>query len=128
MKHDRCSLTLAAAANALAAASLALVAAGCAARPASPETHTRYVIERELPGAGELSHEELRAIARRSNLVLAQLGAEIRWVESYVTADKIYCVYLAKDPALIHQHAARGGFPADRVSAVAAVIGPETGR
>jgi Protein of unknown function (DUF4242) len=87
----------------------------------------KYVIERELPGAGKLSADELRDISQKSNKVLADLGPEIRWLQSYVTDDKIYCVYVAPDEDIVFEHARCGGFPADRVSKVATVIDPSTG-
>ncbi len=87
----------------------------------------KYVIERTLPGAGKLSADELQAISAKSNQVLADLGPEIRWLQSYVTDDKIYCVYVAPDPDIIFEHAKCGGFPADSVSKVATVIDPSTG-
>ena len=87
----------------------------------------KYVIERTLPGAGALSVEQLKRIGARSNAVIAELGAGIQWVQSYVAGDKIYCVYNAKDPDIVREHARRGGFPADSVSEVAAVIDPVTG-
>jgi hypothetical protein len=86
----------------------------------------RYVIERNLPGAGRLTPEELRGVAQRSCTVLKELGSDIQWVESYVTEDKIYCVYLAPNPELIREHARRGGFPADRISQVSRGISPLT--
>jgi hypothetical protein len=86
----------------------------------------RYVIERNLPGAGRLTPEELRGVAQRSCTVLKELGSDIQWVESYVTEDKIYCVYLAPNPELIREHARRGGFPADRISRVSRGISPLT--
>ncbi len=86
----------------------------------------RYLIERELPGAGNLSPDDLQAIARKSCDVLAGLGPTIQWVQSYVTDDKIYCVYLAPDEAPIHEHARRGGFPADSVAMVSTIIDPTT--
>ena len=85
----------------------------------------KYVIEREIPGAGSLTAEELREITRRSCCVLEELGPAIQWVESYVTDDRIYCVYIAPDADLIREHARRAGFPANRVSEVRAVIGPK---
>ena len=85
----------------------------------------KYVIEREIPGAGSLTAEEFREITRRSCCVLEELGPAIQWVESYVTDDKIYCVYIAPDTALIREHAGRAGFPANRISEVRAVIGPK---
>ena len=86
----------------------------------------RYVIERNLPGAGKLTSEEVRAVAQRSCGVLMELGSEIQWVESYVTDDRIYCVYIAPDEDLIREHARRGGFPADRISRVKRQISPLT--
>lgn len=88
----------------------------------------QYVIERETPGAGQLSAEELREISAKSNAVLADLGDDIRWIQSYVTGDTVYCVYEAADPDLIRLHAEQGGFPADRVSPVSTIIDPSTGR
>ncbi len=87
----------------------------------------KYVIERELPGAGKLSAEELQAISQKSNKVLSELGPEIRWLQSYVTDDKIYCVYVAPDTDIIEEHARCGGFPCDRVTKVTSVIDPSTG-
>ncbi|MGN6472690.1 MAG: DUF4242 domain-containing protein [Mycobacteriales bacterium] len=87
----------------------------------------KYVIERTLPGAGKLSSDELQAISQKSNQVLADLGPEIHWLHSYVTEDKIYCVYHATDPDIIFEHARCGGFPADSVSMISAVIDPATG-
>ena len=88
----------------------------------------KYVIERHLPGAGKLSAAELQAIARKSNVVLAGMGAGIQWVESYVTGDKIYCVYRAQSEEAIRKHAEAGGFPANRIARVASVIDPTTAR
>ena len=87
----------------------------------------KYVIERELPGAGQLGPEELKGISEKSNQVLASLGPDITWLTSYVTEDKIYCVYTAPDPDIIMEHARCGGFPADRISQVSEVIDPSTG-
>lgn len=87
----------------------------------------KYVIERELPGAGKLSAAELQAISEKSNKVLGELGPEIRWLQSYVTEDKIYCVYVAPDKDIIEEHARCGGFPANNISQVSAVIDPSTG-
>lgn len=86
----------------------------------------KFVIEREIPGAGKLSQEELRGISQTSCGVLGKLGPQIQWIESYVTADKIYCVYIAPDAELVREHARQGGFPANRVSEVATVIDPTT--
>jgi len=88
----------------------------------------QYVIERDLPGAGKLSAAELQSIARKSNAVLATMGPGIQWVESYVTGDKIYCVYRADSEEAIRRHAEAGGFPANRISRVTTVIDPTTGR
>ena len=87
----------------------------------------KFVIERPLPGAGKLSDEELRGISQKSNQVLAGLGPEIRWLQSYVTEDKIYCVYVAPDEDIIYEHARCGGFPAELVTRVSTVIDPSTG-
>ena len=86
----------------------------------------RYVIERQVPGAGGLSPEQVRDVAQRSCSVLNELGSAIQWVESYVTDDTIYCVYLAPDEELIREHARRGGFPANRISRVRRNISPLT--
>ena len=86
----------------------------------------RYVIERNLPGAGKLTPAEIQAVAQRSCGVLRELGSDIQWIESYVTEDRIYCVYVAPDEDLIREHARRGGFPADRISRVKRQISPLT--
>ncbi len=86
----------------------------------------KFVIEREVPGAGNLSPAELQAISRKSVEVLKGMGPEIQWLSSYVTGDKIYCVYLAADEATIREHARRAGLPANRVSAVRRLIDPTT--
>jgi hypothetical protein len=82
----------------------------------------RYVIERHLPGAGKLSDEQLQEISRTSCSVLNELGPKINWVESYVTDDMIYCVYIAPNEEMVREHAKKGGFPANKVSQVRAVI------
>ena len=87
----------------------------------------KYVIERELPGAGKLSGEDLQAISQKSNKVICDLGPEIRWLHSYVTDDKIYCVYIASDEDIVYEHARCGGFPATKVSRISSVIDPSTG-
>ena len=87
----------------------------------------KYVIERELPGAGELGSDELNAISKKSNQVIESLGPEIHWLTSYVTENKLYCVYVAPDADIILEHARCGGFPADSISKVSAVIDPSTG-
>jgi hypothetical protein len=86
----------------------------------------KYVIEREIPGAGKLTPEQLQAISQTSCGVLRKLGPEIQWVHSYVTEDKIYCIYIAPNEALVREHASLGGFPANRVSEVASTIDPTT--
>lgn len=87
----------------------------------------RYVIERDIPGAGSLADAECSAIARRSNDVLREMGPSIRWIHSYVTGDRLYCIYDAADEQLIREHAKCGGFPADRISQVCRMIDPSTG-
>jgi hypothetical protein len=86
----------------------------------------KYVIEREIPGAGALSPEQLKAISQTSCGVLRNLGPQIQWLHSYVTDDKIYCVYIAPDEATVRKHAEQGGFPANRVSQVRTMIDPTT--
>lgn len=87
----------------------------------------KYVIERAIPGAGTLSPDELCAISQKSNGVLATMDGRAQWVQSYVTDDKIYCVYIAESSDVVREHAAAGGFPADVVTEVHAVIDPATG-
>lgn len=87
----------------------------------------KYMIERTVPGASELSHDQLRELASHSNDVLHHLGPDIRWIHSYVAGDKIYCINEAHDAEIIREHARRGGFPVDHITAVAAVIDPTTG-
>ena len=84
----------------------------------------KYVIEREIPGAGNLSDSELREVSLKSIEVLKAIGPQIQWLHSYVTADKVYCVYLAPDEATIQEHAKRVGLPANRVSAVRRLLDP----
>jgi hypothetical protein len=86
----------------------------------------KYVIEREIPGAGKLSASDLKGISQKSCSVLKELGPQVQWVESYVTDDKIYCVYLAANEELVREHAKRGGFPANRISQVCTIIDPTT--
>ena len=86
----------------------------------------KYLIERELPGTGTLSREQLRAISQKSCNVLNTLGPQIQWIESYVTADKIYCVYGAPNEAMVREHATQGGFPANKISEITSVIDPST--
>lgn len=84
----------------------------------------QYVIERVVPGAGSLSESEIRELSLRSLRTLKQMGSQIQWLHSYVTEDKVYCVYLAPDENIIREHAAKAGIPADRVSAVRRLIDP----
>ena len=86
-----------------------------------------YVIEREIPGVGNSTPEELKAISQKSNGVLKEMGSEINWLHSYVAGDKIYCVYSAPNEEMVREHALKGGFPANSVSKVAAIIDPSTG-
>ncbi|OQY58858.1 MAG: hypothetical protein B6245_09695 [Desulfobacteraceae bacterium 4572_88] len=86
----------------------------------------KYIIEREIPGAGNLSGEELQGISQKSCGVLCEMGPQIQWVESYVTNDKIYCVYIAPNEEAVQEHAQKGGFPANRISEVKSVINPTT--
>lgn len=86
----------------------------------------RFVIEREIPGAGAMTRDQLRGAAEKSNRVLCDLGPDIQWIESHVTQDKLYCVYLAKDATLIRKHADISGFPASKISEVKSVIDPTT--
>ncbi|MDP2674264.1 MAG: DUF4242 domain-containing protein [Dehalococcoidia bacterium] len=86
----------------------------------------RYVIEREIPGAGKLSPQELQAISQKSCSVLDQLGPRIQWEQSFVTGDKIYCVYIASNEQLVREHARQGGFPANSVAEVKSIIDPTT--
>jgi hypothetical protein len=84
----------------------------------------KYVIEREIPGAGKFSAEQLKAISQTSCGVLGKMGPQIQWVHSYVTTDKIYCVYIAPDKEMILEHARQGGFPANSVAEVSSIIDP----
>jgi hypothetical protein len=86
----------------------------------------KYVIEREIAGAGSLSPQELHAIAQKSCNVLQSQGPQIQWLHSYVTGDKIYCIYIAPNEKLISEHAAQGGFPANRISEIKSIIDPTT--
>jgi predicted Rdx family selenoprotein len=89
-------------------------------------TMPKFVIEREIPDAGKLSPEQLRAISQTSCGVLREMGPQIQWVQSYVTDDKVYCIYIAPDENAVREHAQQGGFPANRVSRIRAVIDPTT--
>ena len=86
----------------------------------------KYVIEREIPDAGKMSPEQLRAVSQKSCSVLRNLGSQIQWIESYVTDDKLYCVYIAPNEEMVRMHAQQGGFPANRISAVRTIIDPTT--
>lgn len=86
----------------------------------------KFLIERDLPGAGQMTDAQFRQVARKSVNVLRDLGADIQWVQSYVTGDKLYCVYLAEDAELIREHARLGGFPCTNVSSIETVIDPST--
>ena len=86
----------------------------------------KFLIEREIPGAGKMSPQDLQAVAQTSCGVLQQMGPRIQWVHSYVTGDKIYCVYISPDEAMIRQHAEQGGFPANRISEITSIIDPTT--
>ncbi len=84
----------------------------------------KYVIERDMPGAGQLTPEQLQAISQKSCGVLRKLGPEVQWLHSYVTDDKIYCIYIAPNEDMVRQHAKQGGFPANRISEIKSVIDP----
>lgn len=87
----------------------------------------KYVIERPLPGVGDLGDDDMRGISEKSNAVLAEMGGDVHWLHSYVTDDKIFCVYIAPDEDRVREHARRGGFPAEAVCHVSRVIDPSTG-
>jgi|SRR5882672_617060 len=89
-------------------------------------TMPKYVIEREIPNAGSLKPEELQAISQKSCSVLKNLGPQVQWLHSYVTQDKIYCVYIAPNEGMVREHAKQGGFPANKVSEIKTVIDPTT--
>jgi hypothetical protein len=84
----------------------------------------KYVIEREIPGAGALTPEQLMGVSQQSCAVLGKMGPQIQWVQSYVTGDKVYCIYIAPNEEMVREHARQGGFPANRVSEVKAIIDP----
>lgn len=86
----------------------------------------KYVIEREIPGAGKFTGDQLQAISQKSCGVLRKLGPQIQWVQSYVTGDKVYCVYIAPNEEMVREHAKQGGFPANRISEVTRIIDPTT--
>ncbi len=84
----------------------------------------KYVIERELPGAGNLTAEQLKEISKKSCDVLNKMGPQIQWLQSYITDDKIYCIYIAPNEAMVKEHAKQGGFPANRISEIKSIIDP----
>ena len=86
----------------------------------------KYLIEREIPDAGNLTPQELQGVSQKSCAVLQSMGPQIQWVQSYVTGDKIYCVYIAPNEEMVREHARQGGFPANRVSQINAIIDPAT--
>ena len=86
----------------------------------------KYLIEREIPGAGKLTPQELQGVAQKSCGVLQRMGPQIQWVHSYVTGDKVYCVYVAPNEEMVRKHAAEGGFPANRISEIVGTIDPTT--
>lgn len=86
----------------------------------------KFVIERDIPGAGNLTERDLKALSQKSNKVISELGAEVQWLQSYVTGDKFYCVYIAPNEELVREHARQGSFPINRVSQVTSIIDPTT--
>jgi hypothetical protein len=86
----------------------------------------KYIIEREIPGAGSLAYRELQDISQKSCGILCDMGPKIQWVESYVTEDKVYCIYIAPDEETVREHAEKGGFPANRISKISTMIDPTT--
>jgi hypothetical protein len=86
----------------------------------------KFVIEREIPGAGKLSAMELRGVSQKSAAVLRDMGPQIQWVHSYVTPDKVYCVYIAPNEEVVREHATRGGLPANKITQVSRIIDPTT--
>jgi hypothetical protein len=112
--------------------SLALCISALAEEPVKPEAlpdgQHMYVIERVIPGAGSFTAEKLKSISQTSCGVLSKMGPKIQWLHSYVTGDKIYCIYLAPDEATVREHAKLGGFPANSVSQVTTIISPETAK
>jgi hypothetical protein len=86
----------------------------------------KFLIEREIPGAGGMTQQQLQAVSEKSCTVLRNLGPQIQWVHSYVTGDKIYCVYIAPNEQIVREHARQGGFPANRISEIKSIIDPTT--
>lgn len=111
----------------LGASAFAADATAAKAPAKKPVMHT-YLIEREIPGAGNLSKQQLKEISAKSNGVLKDMGPKIQWVDSFVTNDKVYCIYRAENEDLVREHAKRGGFPANKISEVKTVISPKTGK
>jgi hypothetical protein len=107
-------------------ASLLLGASAAATDDQAGAAMQRFVIERDIPGAGQMTRAELRAAAAKSNQVLSELGPDIEWIHSYVTGDKLYCVYDARSAELIASHAEISGFPANRITPVSSLIDPST--
>jgi len=99
---------------------------GQAAAPAEPHVLKTYLIEREIPGAGQFTAQQLQEISQKSCSVLQEMGPEIQWLQSYVTEDKIYCIYRAESKEAILEHASKGGFPANKISELSTQISPET--
>jgi len=87
----------------------------------------KYIIERDIPGAGQLTQAELQGISRKSCGVLRDMGPRIQWLQSYVTGDKVYCIYIADSEQAIREHAEQGGFPANRIEQITTIIDPTTG-
>jgi Protein of unknown function (DUF4242) len=102
--------------------------AGSCSRELQEKAMKKYMIEREIPGVGTLEGAPLREAAAKSNRVLRQIGPEIRWLESFVAADKMFCVYMASDESLVRQHAELSGFPATKITEIGKVIDPDTGK
>lgn len=107
-------------------ATLALTAAMSTAAFAGDVVLHEYVIERDLPGAGQLTDDELKSISQKSRSILESLGPSIKWQQSYVTGDKLYCIYTAPNEEIIREHAQQGGFPVTRISQVTTIIDPST--
>ncbi len=99
---------------------------GQATTPAEPHVLKTYLIEREIPGAGQFTAQQLQEISQKSCSVLQEMGPEIQWLQSYVTEDKIYCIYRAESKEAILEHASKGGFPANKISELSTQISPET--
>lgn len=109
-------------------AALLALSAGAQSGASAPVAPQRFLVERDMPGASRMSEDDKRAGAAKSNAVLRELGPDIQWVHSYVAGDKVYCVYQAPSEALIRLHAERSGFPATRITPIAAMLDPTTAR